>query len=476
MGASTEPRRCHCGTRLASDNRGTLCQACLKAAQNLATTPPVVDSLFWRTSAMTEALASHDIGKVIRAYRTHGAHGRDISQEIVARWLGITQPRLSAIENGAPVNNLDRLTDWAEILAIPDDLTWFAKPRGVQVAEPASIEKYDFEQESWESTIDVLKRISRLDQSSLSDNTLSVVELVVDDVVGRYELEGPFKLAAETSIAQKFAYRALANGFQPERRRVRLLQTTAKLTGLLAYMAVNASKEKLALAYCAEATALADRAGDNDLRAWIRGTESLAFYYGGDYLSALDAAEDGTRYGSASQHIRLAVNGVARAAGKLGKRGVVEKAVDHAYTLLDREERAGASATLSPCISFEPYTRGRAAANAATAYLSVGQVDLVEQYINTVDTSGSSWSKTLMGLDAAAAALSEKDASKAMTLGVEAISASREHPIASAVKRGRELLTATRNVAGTQAVEAFEHELDQLARNANRRRDAQLPG
>ncbi|HEX5407434.1 MAG TPA: helix-turn-helix transcriptional regulator [Pseudonocardiaceae bacterium] len=84
---------------------------------------------FWGTVVMRAALADHDMGAVIRAYRTHGYHGRDIPQEVAASWGGITQARLSRIENGEPVNNLAKLVRWATALAVPADLLWFAMPQ-----------------------------------------------------------------------------------------------------------------------------------------------------------------------------------------------------------------------------------------------------------------------------------------------------------------------------------------------------------
>jgi transcriptional regulator with XRE-family HTH domain len=64
----------------------------------------------------------------MRAYRTHPDHGRVIPQEVAAAWVGITQARLSRVENGYPVTDLAKLTRWASVLTIPPDLLWFAMP------------------------------------------------------------------------------------------------------------------------------------------------------------------------------------------------------------------------------------------------------------------------------------------------------------------------------------------------------------
>lgn len=95
---------------------------------------------------MSVALASRDMGAVMRTYRTHPYHGRDIPQDVAAAWVGITQARLSRIENGSGVSNISKLTQWASVLRIPPDLLWFAmskasaQPSGRLAAESADQE------------------------------------------------------------------------------------------------------------------------------------------------------------------------------------------------------------------------------------------------------------------------------------------------------------------------------------------------
>ncbi|SDG18788.1 Helix-turn-helix domain-containing protein [Lentzea fradiae] len=134
MAADGSVRRCACGTRLARDNRGRQCNACKKKARDLVVSPPVVPPEFWRTAEMCEAFDTCDMGAVIRAYRTHGHHGRTISQEVAARWLGISQTRLSRIEGGEGVSDLPRLMRWAHVLGMPRDLLWFRMPGRPQTA------------------------------------------------------------------------------------------------------------------------------------------------------------------------------------------------------------------------------------------------------------------------------------------------------------------------------------------------------
>jgi len=117
---------CSCGTRLARDNRTGRCGACRKKDRERFQSPPAVDAAFWDHPELRAALASRHFGRLLRAYRCHPAHGRrPLAQEVVATWLGVTQPQLSRVENDPALRDLDRLVAWAELLGIPEYLLWF---------------------------------------------------------------------------------------------------------------------------------------------------------------------------------------------------------------------------------------------------------------------------------------------------------------------------------------------------------------
>ena len=115
----------HCGNRLAQDNTESSCSACLR---HTALRPPTLPLEFWDTDQMRDALATWHMGKVVYAYRTHPYHGRVLSQDMVASWLGLTQAQLSRIENGKAPDALSKLTHYAAVLGIPDGLLWFRVP------------------------------------------------------------------------------------------------------------------------------------------------------------------------------------------------------------------------------------------------------------------------------------------------------------------------------------------------------------
>ncbi|MGM1064084.1 hypothetical protein [Saccharothrix sp. Mg75] len=128
MDTTDAVRRCACGTRLARDNRTDRCGPCTRAGRRHPAEPPEVPAEFWNHPDLRAALAARDIGAVIRAYRKHPHHGQPIQQATAAAWISLSSTRLSRIENGEPVNDLTKLTRWAQLLRIPHHHLWFHMP------------------------------------------------------------------------------------------------------------------------------------------------------------------------------------------------------------------------------------------------------------------------------------------------------------------------------------------------------------
>ena len=94
------------------------------------------------------------------------------------------------------------------------------------------------------------------------------------------------------------------------------ITVAAQQAALLAYMNVNMRRFADADTFAADATLLATAAADEDLLAWIKGTQSFAAYYRGRYRDAANLAVSGLRFATRNgQRIRLLSNGLARAAG-----------------------------------------------------------------------------------------------------------------------------------------------------------------
>jgi tetratricopeptide (TPR) repeat protein len=278
--------------------------------------------------------------------------------------------------------------------------------------------------------------------ANVDSATLFALQQSMEDIVERYEAEGPQSLAPRTLEVRGLLHELLL-GTQHPRQRHELYVLAAKASGLLGYMAVNAGRLPTARSYCAEALQLAAEADDHSLIAWIRGTQSLEAYYDGRYAEAHETAAAGVGGAAGSpQAIRLLANGSARALGKLGNGPAAERAAGQA---LELAEAFDTPAGLTPCISFEPYGRARTLANITTAYVSLGNVHKVLEYADQLDAHiervDSSWSRALVALDVASALLQQPqpDVEQAMELGRTALQSSRSHPIRSVVQRAQEL-------------------------------------
>jgi transcriptional regulator with XRE-family HTH domain len=127
-----------CGSRLARDSCASVCAPCRQLSGIGSDRAPDLGTDFWYTDQMRDAFASRDMGTVIQAYRYHPAHGhKPLPQEIVSRWLGITQSQLSRIESGRNrVNVLDKLIHYARSLKMPVDLLWFELPEEKEEEAP----------------------------------------------------------------------------------------------------------------------------------------------------------------------------------------------------------------------------------------------------------------------------------------------------------------------------------------------------
>jgi transcriptional regulator with XRE-family HTH domain len=268
------------------------------------------------------------------------------------------------------------------------------------------------------------------------------LSLALGEIVDRYEAEGPRHLAGEVQELRQRVNLLLQQRRHPAHVE-QLYRIAARLSGVLAYMAVNCGRFGSARMYCREAQVLASLIEDREMLAWVKSTESFCAYYAGDFMSSVKLAEEGIALaGSGSQAIRLYSNGLARASGKLGDTVEVERAIEQAMSLADHQSVVPG---LTPALTFESYGKARLMANAATAFLSAGRFDkalefgeLVEDHVSQSD---SVWSRTLVRLDVATALVLQRspEVEHAVRLGVEALDASSDRPIRSVWQRANEL-------------------------------------
>ncbi|MFR9767111.1 helix-turn-helix domain-containing protein [Nocardia sp. SC052] len=296
--------------------------------------------------------------------------------------------------------------------------------------------------DTFENPTDIAQRVQALTEIDTDDNVLDILMLAVDDVVHRYEFEGPRRLAPEVITARHQVEAMLGQRRHPAQLRA-LYSIAGRLSGVLGYMAVNRGRFGHARMYCREAFAIGQLLGDTDLQAWVKGTESFCAYYQGDYAAAVRAAYEGLDLADGGpQSIRLYSNGLARALGKVGDSTGVAAAIAAATTTASALDTGPG---LTPALTFAPYGEARIMANAATAFLSAGEYERClgygQQVEDRVADSDSVWSRSLVRLDMAAAMLGAgcRDVERAAYLGVEALNTSSDRPIRSVWQRAHEL-------------------------------------
>ncbi len=290
-------------------------------------------------------------------------------------------------------------------------------------------------------------RRRRVTASSSDEAKLQYLEGAVLRLIAEYERHPPSVMASQTRRLRRYVDEVLPGRQHPPQRE-RLYAVAVHLCGLLGTLAVDLGLHAHARAYGLEAFDIADAAGQPDLQAWARAAQSFIAYYAGDYHEALAYAEDGQRRAPRSPHgVRLALNGEARALARLGDTYGVDDAVDRGFTLLNDFP---AVTEVSASLNLGVYCLARATANAATAYLALGQPDKVQRYaapaLAAFDREKLRGPQALTRLDLATAALMSPDPEpeRAAQLAAEAIAVSAPHRLESVNLRAHEFLDRAR--------------------------------
>jgi DNA-binding XRE family transcriptional regulator len=295
-----------------------------------------------------------------------------------------------------------------------------------------------------EDVVDILGRIQKLHQGTIHPEIISQLQENARQTVSEYERLGHPSLVPSLIKRRAFMEVLLGECRHPAQQR-QLFEITALISGVLGYVAVGRGNFPLARAYTLEAFQLGDFAGDTNLQAWARGLQSFCEYYAGRYDSAVALAQDGLTYAQAGpQSVRLAINGVARAQGKLGDAVGVDRAVGESYDLLERND---APQGVPSSIALGCYSAAQTASNAATAYVSLRMADKTQHYVDLalpeISMSDSPWSRSLVMIDLALSLVrSDKgaDLDNATQLVLDALSISAGRPIISVQQRTAEFV------------------------------------
>jgi transcriptional regulator with XRE-family HTH domain len=386
-----------------------------------------------------------------------------------ARKLGVTPRTLALWETGrttTPHAASRRLLYKVLLNADEDAVTRFQQNlnSGDAVAEDGSIEAaagqeytqsqgsvdpvngveglpYDI-QGSMEELLTILGRIHKLSRL-VNPEIISQLQYSTLLSIAQYETVDPSALVSPLRKQRAWLDALLGECSHPGQRR-QLFEIASETSGLLGYIAVGSGNFSLARAYCLESFQLGDHAQDGNLMAWARGMQSFCEYYAGQYDKALNYAQDGlTHAQSGPQSVRLAINGVARAMGKLGDIEGVHRAVDHTYELMSRND---ASEGVPSSISLESYSPAQVAGNAATSYLSLAMPERVEQYVGLalpeMSDINSPWGRSLVMIDLARSRVLAEDADLDSAAGImlDALDVSPGKPMMQVRRRGEEFV------------------------------------
>ncbi|MFE3445037.1 2'-5' RNA ligase family protein [Nocardia sp. NPDC059180] len=175
----------------------------------------------------------------------------------------------------------------------------------------------DSDADDREELLTVLNRVQKLSRS-VDPHVVNQMGSGTRGAIEGYETSEPAELLPWLR-KQRAWLESLIDECGDPRQRIRLFEIAGQTSGLLGYIAVGCGSFTVARAYCLESYQLGCYAGDTNLMAWARGIQSFCEYYAGRYEDALRFAEAGlVDAAGGSQSVRLAINGVARAKGKLG--------------------------------------------------------------------------------------------------------------------------------------------------------------
>ncbi|MEV0681695.1 hypothetical protein AB0I60_34755 [Actinosynnema sp. NPDC050436] len=304
VGESDAVRRCSCGTRLARDNRTARCGSCARAGRHhVSAAPPDVPAQFWDHPDLRAALATRDIGAVIRAYRRHPHHGQPIRQATVAAWIDLSATRLSRVENGEPVNDLTKFIRWTQLLRIPQHLLWFRAPSLSVCGTPAAVAAASAA--AARSTAEKQLMTAAEESSAFLEwaEATNVGDLTVDQLhaearrIAHTYLKVPTLPVFSRARALRDRAASLLTGRQAPQHTRELYAAAGWSLTMLSWISVDLGRPDAAEDHARAAWMCAERSDHNPLRAWVRATQHTAAFWRSDYTTAARYAADGLRYG-----------------------------------------------------------------------------------------------------------------------------------------------------------------------------------
>jgi DNA-binding XRE family transcriptional regulator len=348
-GAAGGRRRCSgCGTVLAADNTARQCSRCHREQRDQLRTPPAqLRNEFFETDEFRAAFESQHIGKIFKAYRNHPHHlrlyGKALNQELLGRWLGLTQAQISKIENGKPEQNLETLRNYARILHLPQHLLWFDLPGQSRlnplrhsratdnVIVPASRDDILVAA----TGMDTLELLRRVRTSAIDSSTVDALNITVEQLCCDYSHADAQELMAAGKRWLGRVTELLGNHLTLAQHRD-ILNNAGMLALLVGCLEYDVGDAPSAEATRRMAMELGKESGDPGIVGWAH--EMLAWFHltAGNHRAVIPAAEAGI-VAAPSRSVAVQLYGQqAKAYARMGMAEKVHEALENGRALLDK--------------------------------------------------------------------------------------------------------------------------------------------
>lgn len=343
--AGSAGRRCAgCGAALAADNTARLCRGCHSEQRDQLRTPPAqLRNEFFETDDFRAAFESQHIGKILKAYRNHPRHrklfGKVLSQELLGRWLGLTQAQVSRIENGKPEQNLHTLRNFARILHLPQHLLWFDLPgrsrlwaprSGANGASGPTLRDDILVAATGMDTVELLRRVR---SSAVNSATVDALNITVDQLCCDYSSVDARELITIGRAWLSRVTELLGSHLTLSQHRD-VLNNAGMLALLVGCLEYDIGNAKAAEATRRMALELGTESEDLEVVGWAH--EMLAWFHltNGNHRAVVPAAETGIR-AAKTRSVSVQLHGQqAKAYARMGMPEKVYEAMEKGSALL----------------------------------------------------------------------------------------------------------------------------------------------
>jgi tetratricopeptide (TPR) repeat protein len=287
---------------LAADNTARLCSRCYREERDQLRTPPTqLRDGFFETDEFRAAFESQHIGKVFRAYRNHPRHlelfGKALNQELLGRWLGLTQAQVSKLEKGRAEQNLEALRTYAEALHLPQRLLWFDLPGQSRFGSGADSLNPDHEQKITDTVVrplvfgdtvgtEMADLALAMQPSSVSAELLDHVQRTVARIHTNFAKVAPTELLPVVNDHLRWTTDRLKLGQTVTHRR-HLCSIVGHLAGQRAWLMFDLRRIDEAVSWYRIAINAAHEAEEDSLSAWLLGGWSVIAFDEGNAREAV---------------------------------------------------------------------------------------------------------------------------------------------------------------------------------------------